>query len=81
MLRSTVADLFLGNPPSGRISLASARAVHKNRSQLLIALLENECDRLKLWLNPLLDSKHGPLPSKMSVSEVSRNSAKSLYPH
>ncbi|KAK4048808.1 phosphatidylinositol-4- kinase [Microbotryomycetes sp. JL201] len=53
----------------GRVALKSATALHTQRVQLLGALLENEMDRLKLWLNPLMDAKHGPVPSKVAPSE------------
>ncbi|KAM0792098.1 hypothetical protein ACM66B_004802 [Microbotryomycetes sp. NB124-2] len=54
----------------GRVPLKTATALHSQRVQLLGALLDNEMDRLKLWLNPLMDSKHGPLPSKVAPSET-----------
>ncbi|GAA5861639.1 hypothetical protein JCM8547_000691 [Rhodosporidiobolus lusitaniae] len=47
----------------GRISISSAREQHRLRQQLVKHLLVDEADRLKLWLNPLQDSKRGPLMS------------------
>jgi hypothetical protein len=38
------------------------REEHQSRQRLLRILLEDEADRLRLWLNPLLDPKRG-LPS------------------
>lgn len=62
----------------GRVHASAASAQHKNRVQLLTALLENETDRLKLWINPMMDSKHGPLPSRTAVSDVSVKSKMDL---
>ncbi|GAA5911077.1 hypothetical protein JCM6882_006870 [Rhodosporidiobolus microsporus] len=47
----------------GRISISAAREQHRLRQQLVKILLNDEADRLRLWLNPLQDSKRGPLMS------------------
>lgn len=50
--------------------MSSAVTLHKNRTHLLLTLLENEADRIKLWFNPMMDAKRGPVPSRSVVSEV-----------
>ncbi|GAA6004788.1 hypothetical protein JCM10207_001014 [Rhodosporidiobolus poonsookiae] len=47
----------------GRISIAAAKEHHRLRQQLVQLLLSDEADRLRLWINPLQDSKRGPLMS------------------
>ncbi|KAG0655552.1 phosphatidylinositol-4- kinase [Rhodotorula mucilaginosa] len=49
------------------------REEHQSRQRLLRILLEDEADRLRLWLNPLLDPKRG-LPSAefQDVEELRR---------
>ncbi|ORY78396.1 hypothetical protein BCR35DRAFT_304996 [Leucosporidium creatinivorum] len=54
----------------GRFSVSSAVALHNNRTHLLLTLLENEADRIKLWINPMMDAKRGPVPSRSVVSEA-----------
>lgn len=41
------------------------------RKRLLQVLLQDEADRLRLWLNPLLDPKRGAVPSDSHDAEVS----------
>ncbi|GAA5868294.1 hypothetical protein JCM3774_000996 [Rhodotorula dairenensis] len=38
------------------------REQHQARQRLLVILLEDEADRLRLWLNPLSDPKRGAVP-------------------
>ncbi|KDE03986.1 hypothetical protein MVLG_05555 [Microbotryum lychnidis-dioicae p1A1 Lamole] len=49
-------------------SAATAGSLQTRRQQLLLALLENEMDRLKLWTNPLLDPKRGAIPTPRSTA-------------
>ncbi|GEM09474.1 phosphatidylinositol 4-kinase [Rhodotorula toruloides] len=46
----------------GRALVSSAKEDQRLRQQLLKALLSDEAERLRLWLNPLLDSKRGAVP-------------------
>ncbi|GAA5971211.1 hypothetical protein JCM21900_000619 [Sporobolomyces salmonicolor] len=46
-----------------RLTFARAKEEHKVRQQLLKVLLDDEADRLRLWLNPLQDPKRGPMVS------------------
>ncbi|GAA5895284.1 hypothetical protein JCM5296_002030 [Sporobolomyces johnsonii] len=46
-----------------RLTFARAKEEHKVRQQLLKVLLDDEADRLRLWLNPMQDSKRGPMVS------------------
>ncbi|GAA5850869.1 hypothetical protein JCM3766R1_005907 [Sporobolomyces carnicolor] len=46
-----------------RSSKNRAQELHGSRKELLVVLLRDEADRLKLWLNPTQDSKRGPTSS------------------
>lgn len=61
---STTADLS-----SGGVALAVAMTQHANRRDLLLTLLDNEVDRLRLWLNPLMDPAKGDVPSARALAE------------
>ncbi|GAA6062176.1 hypothetical protein JCM10212_005131 [Sporobolomyces blumeae] len=52
----------------GRTSVARAKAEHALRKELLKLLLDDEADRLRLWINPTQDEKRGPLLSSHSAS-------------
>ncbi|GAA5822607.1 hypothetical protein JCM11251_004314 [Rhodosporidiobolus azoricus] len=60
-LTSTSEDRSSSLP--GRIAVSAARDHHRLRQQLVKVLLNDEVDRLRLWINPLQDSKRGPLMS------------------
>ncbi|KAM0756315.1 hypothetical protein T439DRAFT_296348 [Meredithblackwellia eburnea MCA 4105] len=49
-------------PGKRQFSLPGAKILQAQRQQLLLALLDNEMDRLRLWINPLMDSTRGPVP-------------------
>lgn len=64
----------------GRLSTRGASALQTNRAHLLSALLDNEADRIKLWMNPMMDPKRGPVATRPSISEVSlRAEVSSLF--
>ncbi|KAL8284182.1 hypothetical protein RQP46_004931 [Phenoliferia psychrophenolica] len=46
----------------GHISPSAAKALQAQRHQLLLVLLENEIERLRLWINPMMDPARGPVP-------------------
>lgn len=67
LLRDVVAERWR----SGRISPAAAKTQQAQRHQLLLVLLENEVQRLRLWINPMMDPARGPVPAPRSAqSEV-----------
>ncbi|GAA5990506.1 hypothetical protein JCM11641_007742 [Rhodosporidiobolus odoratus] len=66
----------------GRISIGSAKEHHRLRQQLVKALLNDEADRVRLWINPLQDSKRGPIMSGETPSaEELRKLARFAWQH
>jgi len=55
----------------GRVAVGLAANEHGARQKLVLALLENEADRIKLWLNPLMDPSKGAVPAGKSPNEAS----------
>ncbi|GAA5841119.1 hypothetical protein JCM5353_003658 [Sporobolomyces roseus] len=55
-------------PLPNRMSTSRAKEDHSVRKELLKALLDDEADRLRLWINPTQDSKRGPIMSSQNAS-------------
>ncbi|GAA5911601.1 1-phosphatidylinositol 4-kinase STT4 [Sporobolomyces salmoneus] len=51
-----------------RANFNRVKEEHSLKKELLITLMHDEADRLKLWLNPTQDSKRGPILSSSSPS-------------
>ncbi|GAA5845618.1 hypothetical protein JCM9279_006050 [Rhodotorula babjevae] len=61
----------------GRLPRSAAADHHRSRQQLLKVLLDDEADRLRLWLNPLSDAKRGtPATGDMPTAEELRKLAR-----
>ncbi len=54
----------------GRLAVGIAANEHAARQKLVLALLENEADRLRLWLNPLSDPNKGAVPPAKAIHEA-----------
>ncbi|GAA6029504.1 hypothetical protein JCM8097_003711 [Rhodosporidiobolus ruineniae] len=66
----------------GRISIGSAKEHHRLRQQLVKVLLNDEADRVRLWINPLQDGKRGPLMSgEVPATEELRKLARFAFSH
>ncbi|BGO97504.1 Phosphatidylinositol 4-kinase STT4 [Rhodotorula toruloides] len=63
VVSSSFEDSRLAPVLPDRASASSAKEAQRLRQQLLKALLSDEAERLRLWLNPLLDSKRGAVPT------------------
>ncbi|BGP37895.1 Phosphatidylinositol 4-kinase stt4 [Rhodotorula kratochvilovae] len=66
----------------GRTTLSAANDHHRTRQQLVKVLLNDEADRLRLWLNPLSDAKRGaPATGEMPSAEELRKLARFAWSH
>ncbi|GAA5978734.1 hypothetical protein JCM10908_004462 [Rhodotorula pacifica] len=61
MIATSFRDLAFARLPAFGTS-SRQREQHQLRQRLLRILLEDEANRLRLWLNPLLDPKRGAVP-------------------
>ncbi|BGP13672.1 hypothetical protein JCM10213_002240 [Rhodosporidiobolus nylandii] len=78
---ASASDVRASSLP-GRISISAAREHHRLRQTLVKHLLTDEADRLRLWLNPLQDSKRGPMMSgEVPAVEELRKLARFAWVH
>ncbi|GAA5914470.1 hypothetical protein JCM8208_004460 [Rhodotorula glutinis] len=80
--RSFASNLDGQRALPGRLSRSTAAEHHRSRQQLLKVLLDDEADRLRLWLNPLSDAKRGtPASGDMPTAEELRKLARFAWSH